>query len=399
MYSFGDAGRLDERGRSRPRCRSRCAMIRASISRTLVRYSSSFRLSLAPRRPCRRVGVFHHVVENALLILLPLGASGGRTDLRRAREQPLENEPRVGLGRNRRALGLPGDVRGIRAAITGVALARLAALVAAQLERGEARGRADLLRGELIDRDADLDIGAAGLLGLAAGEERGHRTGMVARTVAVGLGLFLRQAGEDEHVLLERLEQLERRCQLVVLADLRGRPILHVDAVRYVTERQSQRRGCGFGDGVGRDSAKTLRIGPMRRAPAARPPRRRHATSFAARLASYAWWNSFVFRAFPRPRLNISAFVYTCTSGLRIWGYWRVTPRFFWKASLLDDLQHQAREPIVFLGNGLQRSARPCLVVIFQPAAEGVRQQSSTRQRTNKSRLALEDLFSVRRGR
>ena len=87
------------------------------------------------------VGVFEHEVEHALFELLALGALlGGAAH----GKQPLEDQLGVdflGLGR---ALGAPGDVGRVGAAIARVAVAGLRAAIAAQLERGKLRLAADL---------------------------------------------------------------------------------------------------------------------------------------------------------------------------------------------------------------------------------------------------------------
>ena len=72
----------------------------------------------------------------------------------------------------------PGDVRRISTAISRVAVACLGAPVDAQLERGEARGVADLRGGELVRRDLALDAQAGrSSSGWSAGEEAGERPG------------------------------------------------------------------------------------------------------------------------------------------------------------------------------------------------------------------------------
>ena len=93
---------------------------------------------------------------------------------------------------------------------------------AAEFERGESRGQADLLRGELIDGDAEADIGAVGFFGVAAGEVDGHGAGVIAGAIAVGAGPGLGEAAEDEHVVFERLQCGECRRQLEIGAFASG---------------------------------------------------------------------------------------------------------------------------------------------------------------------------------
>ena len=56
-------------------------------------------------------------------------------------EQPLEHEPRVRLRRHRRGRAAPGEAVGVGAGVAGVAVADRARVVAAELERREARVR------------------------------------------------------------------------------------------------------------------------------------------------------------------------------------------------------------------------------------------------------------------
>ena len=81
------------------------------------------------------------------------------------------------------------EVGGVGTAVAGIAVAGILAALAAELQRGEARGLADLLGGHLIDGDAGADVGAVGLARLAAGQEGGHGAGVIAAAVAVGPGL------------------------------------------------------------------------------------------------------------------------------------------------------------------------------------------------------------------
>jgi hypothetical protein len=134
------------------------------MSRTLVRYSSSFSLSPAAGF-LEAVRVVEDEVEERLLGAQP-HLVVALALLRRARaEEPLEDEPRVGLRRHRRRRRLPGDVVLVGARVAGVAVARLVHGVAGELERREPRDLADVLRRHLVDRHADVDVAAVGLPG------------------------------------------------------------------------------------------------------------------------------------------------------------------------------------------------------------------------------------------
>src|SRR5690606_20821454 len=84
-------------------------------------------------------------------------------------EEPLEDEARVVLRRHRRRGVLPGDVVLVGAGVAGVAVGGLSRGVAAELERGKAREVADLLRHDLVDRDAGADV-RSGFVDTHAGE-------------------------------------------------------------------------------------------------------------------------------------------------------------------------------------------------------------------------------------
>ncbi len=75
--------------------------------------------------------------------------------------------------------------------------------------------------------------------GVTTGEISRRGAGVVAAAVAQRVGLLVRQAGEEREILLEVLERLEDHRQLVILAEGRGRPILHVLALRDIDERQA----------------------------------------------------------------------------------------------------------------------------------------------------------------
>ena len=66
-----------------------------------------------------------------------------------------------------------------------------------ELEGGEARLRPDGLRGDLVDGDAVLDVGARGLLRMDAGQERGPGAGMVAAAVAERVAVMVGQSPES----------------------------------------------------------------------------------------------------------------------------------------------------------------------------------------------------------
>ena len=167
-------------------------------------------------------------------------ASGAR--LVSSAEQALEHQARVGLGRHRRRRAAPGEAVGVGAAVARVAVADHARVLAAELERGEPRLPADLLRGDLIDRDAVLDVGAGGLARMDAGQERRAGARVVAGAVAERVAVLVREAGQHQHVLAERLERLQDARELERAPSAPRRPVVHDDAVRDVGEGEPERR-------------------------------------------------------------------------------------------------------------------------------------------------------------
>src|SRR5690606_1663264 len=87
-------------------------------------------------------------------------------------EQALEDDLRIVLHRQRRVRPLPGDGVAVRAAQAVAAVH--ARLLDHQLERGERRLLAYLLRDDLVNGDAELGLGAG--LGETTAEERGGRS-------------------------------------------------------------------------------------------------------------------------------------------------------------------------------------------------------------------------------
>ena len=136
------------------------------------------RAQLAPQP--RHVG--GHPVEDAAALLelraSPLGAAA-------VAEQPLEDDARIGLGRQRRRRRRPRQVVLIGAGVAVVAVADLRDEVGADLERRNLRVAADGSRRDLIDRRAQLVVAALGPLGARAAQERAVGRGVIAGRVGV----------------------------------------------------------------------------------------------------------------------------------------------------------------------------------------------------------------------
>ncbi len=95
-----------------------------------------------------------------------------------------------------------------------------------------------------------MEICAAGLVRMDAGEERRGRARVVARAVAEGPPVHLREPAEHVEVLAERFERLHGRTELEIRARGLGRPHERArtlvgcpdDAVGRVDVAQSGRR-------------------------------------------------------------------------------------------------------------------------------------------------------------
>ena len=156
---------------------SACWM-RRSTSRTVSRYWLTRARSAGPSVFLQPRDLLGHRIEQAGPLLQR------RAAIRRAAafaEQALEDDPRMRLGRQRRRRRRPGEVVLIDAGVAVVALADDRQQVHRQFERRQLRLVADLLGGDLIDRRAEIVVGALGLLRLGGAQERGVGGGVRAR--------------------------------------------------------------------------------------------------------------------------------------------------------------------------------------------------------------------------
>ena len=146
-------------------------------------------------------------------------------------KKPVEDEGGVDLLGGRAGLAPPGQVDLVGATVAVVASARVATAFAADLQRGELRRTAHRQGGDLVGRDPGAEVGPAGLPGMGAGQEAGHRPGMVPPAVAVGPSLVERQAREDQEVIPDRGQGSKQLGQLEATALRPGRPVRELDAV------------------------------------------------------------------------------------------------------------------------------------------------------------------------
>ena len=183
-------------------------------------------------------------IENAAVLARPRQPLLGCAAIA---EQPLEHDPRVVLGRERRRRARPRQRVHVDAGVAVLALPAEEVQVDGQLQRRLRRVFADVRGGNLIRGDAVADVGAGGLAGLDAGEVGGGGAGVAAAAAGVGVA----EAGDDGDVVAVAGEGLEdlRHVEVRALGD--GNPVLHVDPVGHVDEGQAARQA-GAGDGTGR---------------------------------------------------------------------------------------------------------------------------------------------------
>src|SRR5262249_58675275 len=116
----------------------------------------------------------------------PKGAIGIGVRLAALRrpEEPIEEQPRIDLLGDWRRLTAPREVRLVGAAIAVIAFPGVPTTLAADLQGGEARGRADLAGGELVDGNPGLEVCAVRLARVATGQEAGHGPRVITAAVA-----------------------------------------------------------------------------------------------------------------------------------------------------------------------------------------------------------------------
>ena len=208
--------------------------------------------------PIHPPGLLANVVEDAAGMLLALHPGLLRFARPAGGEETVEDQLRIALLRHRLGVAPPGDVRGVDAAVPGIAVARLPAPLGADLERRQPRVAPQMGRGDLIDRDPGTDVGPGRLAGLGAGEKCRQGPGMVAGAVAVGLGLLLRQVRVDRELPRHPAERLEGRGEIEAGPDLLRCPILHVDPVGDIQEGNAAR---GLLGGLASDGTPPRRPG------------------------------------------------------------------------------------------------------------------------------------------
>ena len=189
-------------------------------------------------RPLQPRHVLAHRVQDAAVVLQPDGALRLGASLP---EQPLEDDARVVLHRERRRRGAPREGVGVDAAIAVVAVADDEAVLERQLQRRQRRLPADRGGGDLVGGGARPHVGALGPLRVDAVQPDGARPRMLAVAVAPRLRLPVVEAGRDDHLVPHVRQRLEAAGERQRTA-LAGRgPLRHVRAVRDVDEAEPRR--------------------------------------------------------------------------------------------------------------------------------------------------------------
>ena len=145
----------------------------------------------------QRLGVFQHKIEDALFVTLPPHATLIAFTIFAVAEEPLENQTRIRLRRQRRGLAFPSEIKLIRTTVTRIAIAGHSPPVTAKFQRGQPRFVANFLRGQLVHRDTHANIRPRRFARLATGQKSRIRPRMIARAVAIGPRLGVRQSAEN----------------------------------------------------------------------------------------------------------------------------------------------------------------------------------------------------------
>ena len=160
------------------------------------------------------------------------GHSGRRVGRSGVAEQPFEDGAGVVLARQRRRLAAPRDRIRVGATEADIARAGDIAAVERQLERSELGVLLEAPRDQLIQGDARQQVRLGPRRG-DAGQEPGRRA-----RVHAGIARHAVQAGQDVHLIGERLDPLQNARDLEVLSLGRRREVLHRHSVRDVDDAE-----------------------------------------------------------------------------------------------------------------------------------------------------------------
>ena len=160
-------------------------------------------------------------VENAAVGRTPLGAL---LRIAARAEQLLEHHARVSPHRQRLVLGGPTDRVGVDARVAVGAAAGLIDRLDGELHRWNRRVLAELLRVQLVHRDADFDIGSFGQLRVRLRVHDGARAEMIAAHFGSRHGFRHARVGvaDDRQVIAKPLQRAEAAFADVELPAGRG---------------------------------------------------------------------------------------------------------------------------------------------------------------------------------
>ena len=203
--------------------------------------------------PLELARVVQDEIQNGPLLLLPARQTLLSFTGRSGAKEPLEEQARIRLGRHRLGGGAPGEVVLIGAGITGIAIPGFPHGVARQFQRREAGQMPDLVRHDLIDGNAGVDVCARGFFDANACQKRSAGARMITGAVRAGSGVDVVQAAQNLDLIFHRSQRLHRAGQLKVLS-FSVRPPGGLDrAVGEINESHAQgRTGRGGSQPAGR---------------------------------------------------------------------------------------------------------------------------------------------------
>ena len=181
-----DAGRLVDAGREVRSGPSRPVSMRCSISRTDDRYSSSLRRSVGAEI-CRSASTCARATRSRMLrrYCSRRARASGRGSVSMSPNSRSKTSAGIRLRGHRRGRPAPGEAVRVGAANSRNRSCRPCASRRSRARaRRSASGRPRCCRGDLVDRDAVLDVGARRLARVDAGQVRGARARVVAGAVA-----------------------------------------------------------------------------------------------------------------------------------------------------------------------------------------------------------------------
>src|SRR5262245_27674212 len=100
---------------------------------------------------------------------------------------------------------------------------------------------ANVLREELVDRDARVNVRPGSFLDANAGQERATGSGVIARSVGSGSGIAMVQSRDDLELVFDFIQRLHRPIEREILSFTIGPPTVLDGAIGEVNESRPQR--------------------------------------------------------------------------------------------------------------------------------------------------------------